>query len=43
MGYGDALNSKDDVKGREGINLLARMICPEAVNQTEEEKRIAHL
>lgn len=39
MGYGDALNSKDDLKGRDGIDLLARMIYSEAGNQTEEGKR----
>lgn len=39
MGYGNALNSKDDLKGRDGIDLLARMIYSEAGNQTEEGKR----
>ena len=39
MGYGDALSSKDDLKGRDGIDLLARMIYSEAGNQTEEGKR----
>ncbi len=38
MGYGDALSSTDDLKGRDSVNLLARMIYSEAGNQTEEGK-----
>lgn len=39
MSYGEALNSTDDLKGRDGIDLLARMIYSEAGNQTEKGKR----
>lgn len=39
MAYGEALNSTDDLKGRDGIDLLARMIYSEAGNQTEKGKR----
>ena len=39
MGYGDSLSSTNDLKGRDGIDLLARMIYSEAGNQSEEGKR----
>lgn len=39
MAYGEPLNSADDLKGRDGIDLLARMIYGEAGNQSEEGKR----
>lgn len=39
MAYGEALNSTSDYTGRDGIDLLARMIYSEAGNQTEEGKR----
>lgn len=39
MSYGEALNSTDDLKGTDGIDLLARMIYSEAGNQTEKGKR----
>ena len=39
MAYGEPLNSTDDLKGRDGIDLLARMIYSEAGNQSEKGKR----
>lgn len=39
MEYGEALNSKDDLKGREGVDLLARMIYAEARCESFEGKR----
>ena len=39
MSYGEAVSSKDDLKGRDGIDLLARMIYSEAGNQSEKGKR----
>lgn len=39
MAYGEALSSTADLKGRSGIDLLARMIYSEAGNQSEEGKR----
>ncbi len=39
MAYGDALKSTDDLKGRDSIDLLARMLYSEAGNQTEKGKR----
>ncbi len=39
MAYGDALKSTDDLKGRDSVDLLARMLYSEAGNQTEKGKR----
>ena len=39
MAYGEPLNSTDDLKGRDGIDLLARMIYSEVGNQSEKGKR----
>lgn len=39
MAYGEPLNSTSEYAGRDGIDLLARMIYSEAGNQTEEGKR----
>lgn len=39
MGYGEPLSSSSNLKGRDWIDLLARMIYGEAENQTEEGKR----
>lgn len=39
MAYGEPLNSTSDYKGRDGIDLLARMIFSEAGDQSEEGKR----
>ncbi len=39
MEYGEALNSKDDLKGRDGVDLLARMIYAEARGESSEGKR----
>ena len=39
MTYGEPLSSADDLKGRDGVDLLARMIYGEAGNQSEQGKR----
>lgn len=38
MGYGEPLNNESDLKGRDGIDLLARMIYAESANQSYEGK-----
>lgn len=38
MEYGEALNSTDDLKGRDGIDLLARMIYAESRGESFEGK-----
>ena len=43
MEYGEALNSKDELKGRDGVDLLARMIYAEAGGESSEGKCGLHL
>ncbi len=38
MKYGEALNSKDELKGRDGVDLLARMIYAGARGESSEGK-----
>lgn len=39
MSYGEPLSSTKDLKGRDGVDLLARMLYSEARGETEEGKR----